>query len=475
MIQLAGSVKEMGIVSAKITSITFFRFILDSFLTFINQHKLDLKKQPCLLTVSGGVDSIVMLDLFGKADFPAGVAHCNFGLRGEESEGDEVFVRKLAESYGFPFFSKHFNPKSLTKEKGISTQMAARELRYPWFEELRIEHNYKYIATAHHANDSLETTLLNLVRGTGLSGLHGISGIYNHILRPLLLATKEEILSYAQENGLLWREDRSNDSDDYKRNLIRHKVVPILKQLNPSLEKTHGHSAEKLLSADHLLKEMLHEWAATIVTKKNDQIRINIFLLLTESQPVYRLWYLLDEYGYSYQQSAQIIANIPGISGRQFLSNSHILLIDREYLIVTKKNECKEYSSVSINALEGEFHLGGQSLRLSQKERNSNPWTCNDKNTVIVDPKKLKFPLTIRKWETGDVFQPFGMNGKRKKLSDFFADLKMDLFTKRNTLILLNGNQEIIWVLGLRLDERYRIDEDTVDFLEFTLILSERG
>ncbi|MCF0060665.1 tRNA lysidine(34) synthetase TilS [Dyadobacter chenwenxiniae] len=447
--------------------------MLDPFLTFINQHKLDLKKQPCLLTVSGGVDSVVMLHLFQKAGFPAGIAHCNFGLRGDESEGDEQFVKELAKTYDFPFFSKRFDVKSFAKKRGISTQMAARELRYEWFEQLRAAHNYAYIATAHHANDSLETVLLNLTRGTGLSGLYGISGINSYLLRPLILATKEQILAYAQANGLHWREDQSNDSDDYKRNLIRHKVVPVLQQLNPSLEATFIHSADKLQSADQLLRELLDEWSIRAVIKKNDQIRIHIALLLAEGQAAYRLWHLLDQFGFSYRQSVQIIASLPGIPGRQFLSDSHILLIDREELIVQKKFEGLESSTWAIHVPNGELQLGGFILRLSQKDRDSLPRNAYDSQTVILNSQKLEFPLTVRKWQTGDVFQPFGMNGRKKKLSDFFTDLKMDLFTKQSTFILVNGNQEIIWVIGLRLDERYRVNPDTTGFLEVTWTVCE--
>ncbi|MHA4742020.1 tRNA lysidine(34) synthetase TilS [Dyadobacter sp. MSC1_007] len=444
--------------------------MLDSFLTFINQQLPALKQERTLLTVSGGIDSVVIAHLFHKLGLDAGIAHCNFGLRGEESEGDERFVRELAGAYNFPFFSKRFEVKSFAKDNGVSTQMAARELRYEWFEEIRKQHDFQWIATAHHANDSLETTLLNLVRGTGLAGLHGISGINKHLVRPLILTTKGEILAYAQVNGLAWREDRSNASDDYKRNLIRHKVVPVLKQLNPSLEATFNHSSVKLQSADLLLNGFLDTWAANVVVKDGDRVRINKAKLLSESEPAYRLWHLLDKFGFSYQQSVKIIASIPGISGRQFLSASHILLIDREDLIIQEKADTQEVSDLSIDTLEGEFQLDILSLHLTQRGRDSNPRTSNESNTVILDIKKLKFPLSVRKWRSGDVFQPLGMKGKKKKLSDFFTDLKMDLFTKSNTYILLNGNQEIIWVIGRRLDERYRVDEDAVDFLEVTYI-----
>ncbi|WP_255711088.1 tRNA lysidine(34) synthetase TilS [Dyadobacter chenhuakuii] len=440
--------------------------MLDAFLTFINQHKLDLEKQPCLLTVSGGVDSIVMLHLFHKAGFSVGIAHCNFGLRGEESNGDEEFVRQLAQAYGFPFFAKHFDVKSFAKEKGISTQMAARDLRYEWFETLKTTNGYTYIATAHHANDSLETTLLNLTRGTGLSGLHGISGINNHLIRPLLLATKEQILTYAQENALTWREDRSNASDDYKRNLIRHKVVPVLQQLNPSLEATFIHSSAKLSSADRLLKEMLDEWASGVVVKEGEQVRISKAKIVLESEPGYRLWHILQDYGFAYAQVEKIVEGLNGMPGKLFESASYTLLIDRKDLILKNRVIAASDDEIKIEESQSEVNIAGRLISLYKKSRNSNDELPSNKSIVSINYDKLVFPLKIRKWEVGDSFRPLGMNGARKKLSDLFIDSKMDRFAKEQVLVLLNGNGEVIWVVGVRLDERYKVHGRTAHILQ---------
>ncbi|WP_255717340.1 tRNA lysidine(34) synthetase TilS [Dyadobacter fanqingshengii] len=443
--------------------------MLDPFLTFINQHKLDLKKHPCLLTVSGGVDSVVMLHLFHQAGFPAGIAHCNFGLRGEESEGDEQFVRDLSSRCGFPFYSKRFDVKSFAKNTGISTQMAARELRYEWFEEIRAANNYIYIATAHHANDSLETTLLNLTRGTGILGLHGISGINNYLLRPLLLATKEQILAYAHENKLQWREDRSNDSDDYKRNLIRHKVVPVLKQLNPSLEKTFNQTSAKLRSADRLLAKMLDDWSADVVVKADDQILISKEKLSAEREPAYRLWHILQDYDFAYAQVVKVIEGLNGHSGKFFQSASHTLLIDRQNLIV-KKTEASDFDvEIQIEENQQEVEFVGQFISILKKRRNANDDLIKSRSSVSINYDKLIFPLMIRRWRVGDMFQPLGMNGQRKKLSDLFIDLKMDQFAKKNALVLLNGDGEVIWVVGVRLDERYKVQEWTTFTLQVTV------
>jgi tRNA(Ile)-lysidine synthase len=337
--------------------------------------------------------------------------------------------------------------------------MAARELRYSWFEEIRSANGYHWIATAHHANDSLETVLLNLVRGTGLPGMTGISGKYDHLIRPLLFANKEEILNYASEHNLQWREDRSNDTDDYRRNLIRHKVIPVFQQLNPSLEHTFNVTSERLRGANNLLNEFLEQWKAAAITNGQNEIRINKQSLVSANEPTYRLWYLLEEFGFSYQQCGQIIKGFQGISGKKFLSASHILLIDREDLIVKEKPAQEEVSILEISDLNKHYQLGSLTIQFEQRGRDSKPRCGIGKDCIMVDPEKLEFPLTIRKWETGDIFQPFGMSGKRKKLSDLFTDLKMDRFQKENTYILLSGNGEVIWVVGIRSDERYRVDD----------------
>ncbi|MCE7066693.1 tRNA lysidine(34) synthetase TilS [Dyadobacter sp. CY326] len=443
--------------------------MLAPFLTFINQHQLDLKSQSSLLTVSGGVDSIVMLHLFHKMGFPAAVAHCNFGLRGEESEGDERFVEELSAIYGFPFYSKSFGIKAFAKQNGVSTQMAARTLRYEWFEALRSEHGHHWIVTAHHASDSFETVLLNLVRGTGLAGLHGISGINGHLLRPMLLAGKDDILDYANQNKLQWREDRSNATDDYKRNLVRHKVIPVLKQLNPSLEATFNQSQARLKSADIILKEALDAWSASIITIEDNQVRIFITALKAETEPVYRLWYILQNYGFAYNQIEKIFTTLSGHSGKIFQSATHTLLVDREHIIIKEAEKDYRHIDVIVHAGEQQVAIGSLSMLLEKKLHDQVTTVNQNKNEVLLNEEKLIFPLRVRKWKTGDTFQPFGMNGKSKKISDLLTDLKMDRFAKDNVLVLLNGNGDVIWVVGQRLDERYQIQEDTAHILHATV------
>ncbi|GGM82502.1 tRNA(Ile)-lysidine synthase [Dyadobacter beijingensis] len=441
--------------------------MLDSFLTFINQHTPDLKQQPTLLAVSGGIDSVVMLHLFHNLRLPAGVAHCNFGLRGADSDGDEAFVRALAERFGFPFFVTRPDVKSYAKTRSVSTQMAARDLRYEWFEEIRKESGYEWVATAHHANDSLETLLLNLARGTGLPGLCGIAPVNGRLIRPLLYANRAEVGQYAVDHHIDWREDITNASDDYDRNKVRHHIVPVLAELNPSLETTFNASAERLRAANALLDVYLQEWKTRVVESNGGIIRIPIHEIRDKSEPAYRLWTILQNYGFQYSQMRGVVTALSGISGKTFLSPTHTLLIDREYLSLKEGTKPFSPDELIIHEQEGIFEWQGAKFSF-QKSAFTEPPPFSP-TTIAVDAGLLTFPLTLRTWQEGDIFQPFGMGGKHKKVSDLLIDRKADRFEKGRTGILLNGNGEIVWVAGIRADERFRITENTADILIITL------
>jgi tRNA(Ile)-lysidine synthase len=434
---------------------------LDSFLTFINQQNWNLGGSKTLLAVSGGIDSVVMLHLFHKAGFDVGIAHCNFGLRGDESTADEHFVRTLAERYGYPFHTILFDTKSFVREHAVSTQMAARSLRYNWFDKLRIEFKYSWIATAHHANDSFETSLLNFVRGTGLAGLDGVPITSGNVIRPLLFATRANIEVYLHQNDLLWREDRSNASLDYKRNIIRHEVVPTLKKLNPSLERTFEATAERLAAADVLLGLHLTEWAGHISTRKEDNLTISIEKLLSSPKPAYGLWFIVQHYGFSYEQSKLILETIRGIAGKQFYSNTHTILRDRNTLLISENKQVAPDNTLDISSNENNYILDKGSLHV-RVDKTPLPFLFEkDPNVGLFDMNLLQFPLILRPWLRGDSFQPLGMKGKRKKLSDLFIDAKIPLLKKHDLRVLVNGNGDIIWVVGLRMDERFKVSDAT--------------
>jgi tRNA(Ile)-lysidine synthase len=435
--------------------------MLESFLTFINQQKLDLSKKSTLLTVSGGVDSVVMARLFYRAGLSAGIAHCNFGLRNEESDGDELFVRQLAEQYNYPVFITRFDTKSFAQEHGISTQMTARNLRYQWFEEVRKRENYDFVATAHHINDSIETVMLNLARGTGLAGLHGIAIKKHNLIRPLLFASRQEILHYAAENHIPFREDSSNSSTHYKRNLVRHEVIPVLKQLNPALEKTFKGTLTRLKAAEALLENSLKEWQDKVVEIQNGDLLVPIEALTCLPEPVYRLWFILQHFGFSYGQVEDLFESVDGISGKQFQSGSHTVLKDRQFFIVSERKTQNTIEELIIEDLNGTYLMNELTISFETMINTVHFKFENASTLAYINEDKLIFPLLIRNWALGDRLCPFGMKGKSKKVSDLLIDQKLNLNQKKNVRVLLNGNGDIIWVIGLRADERYKISDTT--------------
>lgn len=437
--------------------------MFDSFLTFINQFKPALTHRPTLLAVSGGIDSVAMMNLFHKAGLNAGVAHCNFGLRGQDSDDDELFVRQLAEGYGFQFFTAKFNTKVYCRTHSVSTQMAARELRYPWFEQIREQNGYEWIATAHHLNDSVETALLNLTRGTGIAGLKGILPVNNHLVRPLLFATRSQIEEYVKTEALEWREDSSNSSLGYRRNLIRHKVIPVLKEINPSLENTFVQTSHKVTAANNLVEIYLKEWAERIVIKEGEGISVLIDSILTAPEPEYRLWFIVASFGFGYDQSLQVYESLNNGSGRVFYSEKYRLLIDRNKIIVRKIKETEHGETIIENL--GSFQVGGGSLVLISTT-NIPDFKNVEKCSAFFDEDLITFPLSIRKWKLGDKMAPFGMKGKQKKISDILVDLKFDRFQKEDVKVLVNGDGEIIWLVGLRTSEIFKVGSQTTSVIE---------
>jgi len=441
--------------------------MLEAFLTFINQQKLDLHKKSTLLTVSGGVDSIVLAHLFFQAGFRAGIAHCNFGLRGEESDGDEAFVKALAAEYKFPFFVRDFSTRDHAEKEGISTQMAARDLRYRWFEEIRAENGFDWIATAHHANDSFETVILNVVRGTGLAGFHGIAAQNKTLIRPLIFASRAEIQDYLRQHQLSWREDSSNESIRYKRNLIRHEIVPVLKRINPSLENTFRTTTKRVGAAENLLNDFLNQWKKEHLRNVGDEYYISIPALTSVSEPTYRLWFILQDFGFSYIQTEEIYTSAEGISGKIFKSRTHQVLKDRDYFIISHAGS-ERYTSCEISKPSGAYIIDNSVFLFKIVYKNPDFLFEVDNSIAYLNISNLKFPLLIRTWETGDSFCPFGMKGKRKKVSDLLIDLKLNRNQKKQVKVLVNGNGDIIWVIGYRTDERYRVGDNCEEIVLIT-------
>lgn len=430
-------------------------------LAYIKSEDLFSPSDKILLTVSGGIDSVVMCDLFHKAGFNFAIAHCNFRLRAKESELDEVFVRGLAKKYKAPFFCKRFNTAAFAEEKNISTQMAARELRYRWFKEIRRKEKFQYIATAHHQDDSIETYFINFIRGTGISGLHGILPKQGKVIRPLLFSDRNSIVSYARKHKLDHREDSSNASDKYMRNKLRLQIIPALKELNPALATTITENIHRLKNVELIYKKAVENQCSTIVKKNSNNITIPIEQL-KKLQPLETYLYeFLKPYHFNAGTVKSIVEGLNGVSGKQFFSDTHRLIKDRDLLIIENRKSKKQIQKKEIFEIKRDqkklmfdrLVLQFKILHVMPDPRISKP------KSEYIDLDKLEFPLEVRKWQKGDAFYPLGMKGK-KKLSDFFIDKKLSINQKENTW-LLTSKGEIVWVIGLRMDDRFKITDKT--------------
>ena len=405
-----------------------------------------------LLALSGGIDSMALLYLLYESGFSIEVAHCNFQLRGIDSEADEQFIRESCSALNIPVHVKRFDTDKQAKSEGISIQMAARNIRYSWFEELRKECNLDWIATAHHRDDQVETILMNLARGTGLKGMHGILPRQNKIIRPLLFSDRTMIEDWMQEQKHAFREDGSNASLKYVRNKLRHQVVPILKELNPSLSSTIQENTERFAASEINLSYFLEKERGSILKQKGEVQHISISELMKFPAPFSILFYFLSEYGFNdWKAINQILTSDPG---KVIFSKTHELLKDRNELVL---REIKTQDTNIFEIFEDtEQILVPISLNFNTLDI-KNFTLDKSKHLAALDYEKLKFPLALRKWKKGDIFYPLGMRGK-KKLSDFFIDEKFSLFEKEN-IWLLCSQGEIVWVVGHRMDERFKLVE----------------
>lgn len=445
--------------------------MLNEFKSYIKQEQLFSSKEKVLLTVSGGMDSILMCELFHLAKLKFGIAHCNFQLRGNDSSKDEAFVKSIAKRYNVEFHSIKFDTESFSKTNKISTQIAARELRYEWFDKIKKQYQYNYIATAHHQNDSIETILINITRGTGISGLHGILPKQGAIIRPLLFTTKEEIEAYIKKNKIKYREDKSNASEKYIRNKIRHQIIPRLKEINPSLEKTFSNNIDHIRDVETIFKKEINRQRLLLVKKTpnstSEEYRISIKALKNLSPINTYLYELLSPFNFNATTVNKLVLALNGISGKQFISETHLLIKDRDFLIIEKKdNSAKKKIPSIIKIKENQKKITFDGGIITVKKTESKEIIAAD-NIAQLDFNKLTFPLEIRKWESGDVFYPLGMKGK-KKLSDFFIDKKLSLPKKSNTWILTSAGK-VVWIMGLRIDNRFKISNKTQKVITISL------
>ena len=425
-----------------------------------------LKGKKLLIAISGGLDSIVLSNLFHKMEYDISFAHCNFHLRGIDSDLDEKFVIEKADEFNIKYYITHFNTFDHAKKNRQSIQMAARELRYSWFRELLKIHGFDYLLTAHHADDNLETFLINLTRGTGLEGLTGIPEIKNKTIRPLLPFTKIEIENYAKENNLSWREDRSNDDTKYLRNKIRHELIPIFNEINPAFMESFANTLNYLKGSDQIIKDRITNVQQQIITQEESLIKFDIEKLKKLNNPKPYLFELFRDYGFT--EWNDVFDLLDSQSGKQIISKTHRLIKDRDYLLLVKR---ENVSSQEIEITESGHKVKVDSFNLIIEDCSNPPHqiilTKGSGGIIYIDKDLLSFPLHVRKWQKGDYFYPFGMKGK-KKLSKYFKDEKLSLFEKENIWLLCSENK-IVWILNRRLDERFKITEQTKKILKLEI------
>jgi tRNA(Ile)-lysidine synthase len=434
--------------------------VLAKFQKHIENQFPELREKNFLLACSGGLDSVVLAQLCHKSNLDFHMAHCNFNLRGTESDGDEGFVKKLTTELDSKLFVTHFDTIGYVNKNKVSIEMAARELRYAWFTEIMKENALETLVTAHHADDSLETFLINLSRGTGIDGLKGIPSKISVIVRPLLHFSREEILTYAQDQKLDWREDRTNQDTVFLRNKVRHELVPKLKELHPSFLKNFQKTQSYLTDSAQMLSDYVVLLKSQLFIAHNGLIRIPIDKLAALHPRRTYLYELFKTYGF--RAWDDIDALLEGMSGKEVRSQTHRLVKDREYLLLEEFTSEKEQNYLIPEGVDD------TEIPLKLKIEEVDSIYETSENILYVDKSTLKYPMVVRKWKKGDYFYPFGMTGK-KKLSKYFKDEKIDVISKERQWLLCSG-EDIVWIIGKRGDNRFKVTENTKKILRFTWI-----
>jgi len=446
--------------------------VTDKFKQFILKKELFLPQEKILLAVSGGMDSVVMAHLFKAAEYHFTIAHCNFKLRGSDSDKDEGFVRELTARLGAEFYTQSFDTKAYAKEKGVSIQMAARELRYAWLENIRKQYGFDWIATAHQSDDNTETILYNLARGTGLKGLQGIPLRNGKTIRPLLNFSREEIEWYVKINSLEFREDLSNREDKYIRNKIRNKIIPLLKEINPSLNKSVQELSQISAKTYGLLDYFVARDFKNHVYEKDGKTYIPVKLILQYPEREIIIYELLKEFGFQSTEIDDIALSLEKQPGKLFFSKDYECLKDRDHLIISRK-DINEKTEILIHSDQDEIQLSQGLIRMCTVDIDEIPDFKADSNLAYLDLSFLKFPLKLRNPREGDYFVPFGMSGK-KKISDFLTDMKIPRTEKKN-IWLLTSDDKIAWVVGFRTDNRFRVKKTTRKVLEIKILDQTKG
>ena len=436
--------------------------MLRQFENHVSNHFPFLQGKKLFLAVSGGLDSMVLVHLFQQLNYEIVVLHCNFQLRGLESFEDQQFIQEYSNTNAIPFVFTQFDTEAFAADFKVSIQVAARELRYSWFYEQLAIQKGDFILTAHHADDNLETFLINLSRGTGLEGLIGIPAQNEKVIRPLLFFSRQQIEEYASVNKLKWREDSSNASDKYLRNKIRHHLVPLLKELNPNFISSFEKTQSFLSEAQDLVDDAAIMVYQQVAREEGEDIYFDLGRLLQLPNYSSYLYQWLKEFGFTAWDD--IYELVDGQSGKQVLAPYFRLIKDRDCLILSPLQSQENQQEFEIESLESKVKFP-----LNLDFSNVSEIGVASDSTIFVDEDKLVFPLTLRHWNEGDIFQPFGMEGKSKKVSKLFKDEKLSLIDKEKVWLLCSNNQ-VVWVIGIRQDERFKIDPNSKKLLKIECI-----
>jgi tRNA(Ile)-lysidine synthase len=430
--------------------------LLTSFINNTRDNHLFASPGQLLLTVSGGVDSVVLCELCHRAGLVFQIAHVNFGLRGAESEDDEQFVRQLAAKYKVPVHVEKIDAKSYAAERKLSIQVAARESRYAWFEKL-LNDELRYIVTAHHADDNIETVVMNFFRGTGIAGLRGMLPVTGHVVRPLLPFTRNEILEFAKENDLPWREDSSNLSDKYSRNKFRHTIIPLLKEIYPEVEQNLLANARRFTDIENLYHQAVELHKKKLVEHKGNEVHIPVLKLLKSSPSNTIVYEIIKDYGFTPHQSEEVMRLLSGGQGKLVQSATHRIIRNRNWLIISP-NAGVESGHLLIEENEEQIEFESGTIEIKQVARDKVN-ISNSPAMAFLDASEIEYPLLLRKWKAGDYFYPFGLR-KKKKISRFLIDQKISPTEKENVWVIESGKR-VCWVVGRRIDDRFKIEDST--------------
>lgn len=440
--------------------------LVASFNSYIQKEQLFPSNSKLLLAVSGGLDSVVLTDLCIAAGYEVVLAHCNFQLRGQESGRDEQFVRNLASKYKKKLLVQEFDTIAYAEKYKTSIQVAARELRYNWFFSLLASEEpvANFVLTAHHGDDNIETMLMNFFKGTGIAGLRGILPKQHKLIRPLLFASRAQLQSYAEEKKLQWVEDSSNASDKYSRNYLRHKLVPVLQELYPQVLENLGNNIERFREIEILYHQAIHMHTKKLLEIKGNEVHIPV-LKLAKITPLNSIVYEITKaYGFSPAQVPELIALLDSETGKYVQSSSHRIIRNRNWLIIAPV-ATEEAKHILIEQ-EGKIDFEGGSLSLKVATLAGNELTANP-NIASLDVRHIQFPLILRPWKKGDYFYPLGMP-KKKKIARFLIDQKLSATAKEKVWVI-EMNKKIIWVAGMRIDDRFKVLPSTREILQITL------